>query len=217
MPNHTASVTLALALTVSFSGSLSEAKEKTPPKTIVSAIHAEAPKAGSIEDALHIRKASGTVELTRNVTRAKLTIDLYRGGKKVHSESSSVGVQPGQAAGVVRFVVQVIDLDYLPLGGGKKGHCRIVTTQELGKAITSTRTWDVAKDVFGGPMNGFGFQQFGPAASSATDAPLFSMIVATRPDVNGREAMHGGSTVEGVVRENQANDVLIARLVFESE
>jgi hypothetical protein len=216
MPHRTVPLTLCLALTTFLTASPSKADEKTPPKTIARAIHAEGSKAGSIEDTLHIRKASGTLELNRKVTRARLTIDLYRGGKKVRSESSSVSVQPAQAADVVRFTVQVIDLDYLPLGGGKKGHCRIVMTQELGTHITSTYTKDVAKDVFGGPMNSFGFQQFGPAAGSATVAPLFSMVVATRPDANGQTGIHGGGTVEGVVQENQANDVLIARLVFGS-
>ncbi|WP_435016228.1 hypothetical protein TA3x_003792 [Tundrisphaera sp. TA3] len=191
------------------------ADEPTPVPPLARSVHAEKPEAGSIEDALHIRKASGTVELREKVASASLKIDLYRDGKKVDSRSQSAGLLPVQATTRARFSVQVIDLDYLPLGGMKKGHCRMLLTLDLGELISSGSS-DVPKDVFGGRLNSSGFQPFRPAAGSANEAPLFYMILDIRPDEGGRAVQRSGLSIEEVIRNNSHSDVLVATLVADA-
>jgi hypothetical protein len=185
----------------------SGAPGEEPSRPIARSIRVELPKLGSLEDALHIRKCSGSYELKTKARSVKLVIDLYREGKKVDSHAFSVGDHRGAESG--EFSVQVIDLDFIPLGDGKKGHHRIQYALSLGTTAGSTK-WDVPKSVFEAD-GAFGSHEFRPEAGTATSAPLFPMILKVR----GNGGIASGRNAEDVVARNNHNDLLIATLVVE--
>jgi hypothetical protein len=178
-----------------------------PAKPIAKSIRIEQPKLGSLEDTLHIRKCSGSYELNAPARRISLAIDLYREGKKIDSHSFAVGDQEGAVSG--EFSVQVIDLDFLPLGDGEKGHHRIQYALSLGRTRGALK-WDVPKSVFEAD-GAFGNHAFRPEAGTATSTPLFPMILKTRRN----SGISSGGSVEEVIERNKHSDILIAILVIE--
>lgn len=186
--------------------------EPAPPKGLAKSIRVEFPKAGSVENVLHIRKGSGTFALSRKVSNAALVIDLYRDGAKVKSDEIGLaGLDESSGS----FSVHVIDLDYLPLGGPQPGHVRIQASLEMGNT-TGVKSFDVAKKVFGGAMNSHGSQAHTPDVATGNDAPLFYLIPDARPDERGGITQAGGNArPERIAAMNKTSDVLVARLVVD--
>lgn len=158
-----------------------------------------------LENALHIRKRTGRVELNRQVGEVRLNLAFYRGGKKIYDENLEFGVDRG--AREVSFSIYIIDLDYLPLQDGKQGHSRIVAGCRLG-GTKSERTFDLPKSVFDCSDN-FGGSSLTIEHGSDTTVPLFTMFV-----LKGLRVISSGDTVDQIVRENSAHDLMIATLIL---
>jgi hypothetical protein len=182
-------------------------------KTLVKSIRAETTGQGSIEEALHIRKASGTFELNDKIPTARLAIEMYRNGEKV-TTSEGIGLRgiPEQMTAAGIFSVQVIDLDYLKLGEPKPGHLRYVISLGLNQVVAGT-TFDVPKGTFGGEGTS-GVSAFNVAAGTEDEAPLGVMTLAARPDASGGHTIHGaGVTIADTVAASKHNDILVVKLV----
>jgi hypothetical protein len=163
------------------------------------------PRFDGVEEALHIISKSGTLELAAPRSRATLEIEGYKDGQQLPLVQA-VGVE-SRAAGTYRFTVQIIDMDYLTLGDGKKGHSRLLVklgvNDEIGShAMSSPR--DVPKDMldFSKMTSGAPFK---PKASTEDRVPLFWMIGNTN-DVKS------GQTPEEVVRANPHGDLAIVSI-----
>jgi hypothetical protein len=162
------------------------------------------PEFGSIAEPLHIVQKSGLIELSADVSKAKIEIEHYREGKKLPVSYESLGVSPGKGANDgdrIRFAVSCVDTDFLPLGDSKKEHCRLLLKLMVG-GVAGTTTHDVPKKEcdFSQMTNGGGF---GPKASSRERIPLLWMI-------DGRTAsVIGGTSPEDVVKRNPKGDLVI--------
>jgi hypothetical protein len=185
------------------------------PTHLAKSIQVESSQPGSLEAALGVRSVSGALELTKEVHRGTLVLDLYHDGKKVHTESGAIDVGKNNSATRWGFIVQVIDLDVLPLKDGKPGQFRVVSTLRSGGSVMSRKA-DVAKDVF--PLgNAFGQSTFNTNLSSSAEVPLFTMILNVRPDGKGHTTMNGGGTIEETLRSNANSDLLIARFLVPND
>jgi hypothetical protein len=198
---------LVLALACCGLADLSRADDR--PTHLAKSIRVETSQPGSLEAALGVRSMSGTLELTDGVDVGSLAVDFYRDGKKVRTESGFLGLGPEGAATRWEFVVQVIDLDVLPLKDGKPGHFRVISTLRSGSSAMTHKA-DIAKDIFPlGTVSGQG--HFAPGASSVTEAPLSVLILNVRPDEKWDPGISSGGTIEETLRLNPRSDLLIVR------
>ena len=167
------------------------------------------PDVGDVASILHIIKRSGEVQFRGPVGKAALKLELYKDGKRLNFRAEAglidmtgVDQKPDKA----RFSVQIADLDYLPLGGGEKGRCRLQMNLQLGLPNPGgvSGAEDVPKSMM--DLSGLtGFGSFPPAASSATEVPLFYLIGNTHNVI-------GADTPAEVVAKNEKADVLIVSL-----
>jgi hypothetical protein len=116
------------------------------PNITVKNITLKKPEYDSFAEVLHITQASGTVELSDAASVAAfIEIDVYRKGKKLPTVLGGLGSSDGTSKGDrIRFAANVIDMDYLTLGDGKKDHCRLQLKVSIGNPSAST-TLDVPK------------------------------------------------------------------------
>lgn len=185
-----------------------------PSKPLAKAIRFEFQQPGSLESALGVRRASGSIETTRAIGKGRLVVDLYHMGKIVATESIGLGVSPRASETRWEFVVQVIDLDILRLGDGKPGHSRFILTLKAADSFASTKR-DVAKDVF--PIGGdSGGSAFNVKASSTATAPLGFLILKTRPDKSGNLSISGAGTIEQALEGNPNGDLAVVRFVLDN-
>ncbi|HVC94229.1 MAG TPA: hypothetical protein VND64_11090 [Pirellulales bacterium] len=101
--------------------------------------------------------------------------------------------------------MNLIDTDFLTLGDGKKGHCRLHMKLSIsggGRSTIATTMLDVPKEECDlSKMTGG--SDFGPEASNKDRIPLFWMI-------DSRTASRiGGNTPEAVVKNNPKGDLAI--------
>ncbi len=176
------------------------------PGSPVQDIRHKAPDFDSFADALHIIQKSGTIDLSGDMPSAKIEIELYREGKKLATRLESLGVASERNFDCIRFAVNLIDTDFLTLGDGKKGHCRLhmkLSISGSGISTNATTTLDVPKEEcdLSKMTGGSGF--FGPEASTKDRIPLFWMI-------DSRTAsLISGNTPEAVVKNNPKGDLAI--------
>lgn len=162
------------------------------------------PEFDSLADALHIIQKSGTIDLSADVPTAQLEIELYRDGKKLATKLESLGVRAGDSEvdkHRIRFALNVVDTDFLTLGDGKKGHCRLQMKLTAG-AVTGTNTLDVPKKECNlSKMTTGG--SFGPKASTKDRIPVLWMI-------DSRTAsLMSGNAPEAVVKNNPKGNLAI--------
>jgi hypothetical protein len=172
--------------------------------SLVKNIEHKEPDFDSFAEALHVIQKSGTIELSSDMPPARIVVELYREGKKLATRLESVGVGPGASEGnndQIRFAVNLIDTDFLTLGDGKKGHCRLLMKLSIGNA-TSKTTLDFPKEKCDlSKMTGGG--GFGPNASTKDRIPVFWMI-------DSRTAsLISGNTPEAVIKNNPKGDLAI--------
>lgn len=161
---------------------------------------------GDLAQALDIRKIAGAYELTIVSSHYRLRLDFYQRGKQVVGSTQSLAYEgpAGQGSNSGRFAFHLIDLDRLPLGGGKPGHVRIHAQVAFGKNGVGTR-WEIPKSVFD-CSEGLCIQAFNPEAGTKSEVPLFHAIARTST-IRG-----GGYTPAEVVRMNPDADVLVGVL-----
>src|SRR3954469_2236030 len=82
------------------------------------------PGLNDLAPVLHIDQYQGRVELTSGFRGCKLVLSAYKDGKPADlpDAESDLGAE-AETSSTLRYGVQVVDLDYLPLGGAKKSHC----------------------------------------------------------------------------------------------
>jgi hypothetical protein len=156
--------------------------------------------------ALHIQKRSGEVELTRKAESWAVRFDFYKDGIKTKTMTEArLGWANGAEAG--KFSLQAVDLDYLPLKGSKKDHCRVecrLSVTDVSGSATHGMTQDIPKSLFDfskGPGGG----SFAATASSKTEVPLFWLITDSSKVV-------GRHTVEEVLQSNPKGNLVIVTL-----
>jgi len=169
------------------------------------------PEFGDLYSLLHVRKYSGTFALQGNVSEVGFRIDFYKNGRK--TSESFAGAwngfkEPRPASG--RFSVQVADLDYLPLAGGKKGMLRFDVALTILDKGTSSLSWehDIPKAVFDPSRSTRGGGTFSGEASEKGGIPLFWKLAQDGTNVGT------GNTPDDVLKENPAADILIAYLLY---
>lgn len=115
--------------------------------SLVQNITHKEPEFDSLAESLNIIQKSGTVDLSGEAPPVKIEVQLYKKGKKLATRLESVGVAAGSSKNNkhrIRFAVNFMDTDFLTLGDGKQGHCRLLMKLRSG-AATSTTTLDVPK------------------------------------------------------------------------
>src|SRR5690242_7852617 len=90
----------------------------------------------SLDEALHLIRNSGTLKLSAPRRKGMIEIEPYKDGKKQPMVRGG-GIET-EASGDIRFTLQVIDMDYLTLGDGKKGHCRLYSKLLIGSSFAAT-------------------------------------------------------------------------------
>lgn len=165
---------------------------------------------GDLSHVLKIREVSGEYRLTQKATEVRLRLDFYKKGEKLEDWTRKFGraTTPELAADSGQVAVQIVNLDYLPLGEAKPGHHRISMQVTLDKE-TSSMSFDIPKTAFD-VSEVYALQAFRAKDESTTQAPLFHIIGGGVGTVRG-----GGRTAEEVVRDNPEGDVLVATLEFE--
>lgn len=170
--------------------------------SLVKDITHKQPEFDSFAEALHIIQKSGSIDLSAEVPVARIEIELYKAGRKLTSRFESLGVSPGTSKSEndrIQFALNFIDTDFLTLGDGKPGHCRLLMKLKAGN-VTSTTTHDVSKTVcdFSKLTNGGGF---GPKAATKDRIPAFWMIDSQTA------SLIGGNTPEAVAKNNPKGDM----------
>lgn len=163
---------------------------------------------------LHVYKQSGAAPFPVPVQKAQLRIDFYRAGRPLKNQTVNGGLIDvtgiARKADAVRFSLQAADLDYLPLGGGEKGSCRVQLALQLISAGGESALGGVggSEDV---PKTVFDFSRvrsgsaFPASAASATEVPLFYMLANTDTAV-------GADAVADVLAKNPTADVAVVSL-----
>ncbi len=162
---------------------------------------------------LHIYKQSGVVHFAGPINKAGLKLTFYKAGRRVNQNIDAglwdvAGIAEKMAG--ARFSLQIADLDYLPLAGGKKDSCRYQINFQFISAASGaltgggSATADVPKDVFDFGQ-GNSASTLGGETGSATELPLFYVLSNTNEFV-------GANTVDDVVAKNNKADILIVSL-----
>src|SRR5262245_8188129 len=98
------------------------------PEIVAQEIRLKPAEFDSFTDVLRVIQRSGTVELSHASSAAAfIEVDMYSKGKKVEEPLKPLGSSDHtRKSDRVRFALNVVDMDYLTLGDGKKGHCRLL-------------------------------------------------------------------------------------------
>jgi hypothetical protein len=121
---------------------------------------------------LHIEKYRGTVKLNGGFRTCALALAAYKGGKRVDLPDARTDLLGGaETACTLTYGVQVVDLDYLPLGGAKKGHCRMRLAFRHPDGSLAWLERDVPKDLLDlSKCSNMGFNE---RAATSKEVPLF--------------------------------------------
>lgn len=176
-------------------------------KTLATKITHREEDIGDVAALLHIHKQMCEVELQlKPLTTLGADVEVYKDGQKTKTYVGSSGSvdKPKRA----KVSLLAADLDYLPLAGGHKNHCRMKLTggvfSDHGKAQGSSEI-DVPKEVFDfRRVNCQG--DFAIEAGSATEMPLFYF------GVNRSDGTIGANTVAELFKKNPKGDFLIVYL-----
>ena len=113
------------------------------PEIVVTDIKLKPKEFESFAEVLHVTQKSGTLELI-GAHRAFIEIDMYKNGKKLPNVVKSLGSHDPRNVDRIQFALNVVDMDYLALGDGKKRHCRLHLKLTVGK-VGSSSTLDIPK------------------------------------------------------------------------
>jgi hypothetical protein len=150
---------------------------------------------------LHIEKYRGRVELTSGFTNCKLVLAGYKDGKPAALPDAEADLMAqAETNCTLRYGVQVVDLDYLPLGGAKKNHCRMHFAFQLPDGSTAGLDRDIPKGLF--DVSKCSNLRFTERAATAKEAPLFWLKqggTIPGPDVAGKDEVVSKYTKDGAV------------------
>src|SRR5689334_22069780 len=81
---------------------------------------------GDLAEVRRIQQLRGKAELNSGFNNVTLVLAAYKDGKKVDLSDREIPLFGAyETTGTISYAVQMVDLDFLPLGDGKKGHCRL--------------------------------------------------------------------------------------------
>jgi len=113
------------------------------------------------------------------------------------------------------FAIQVVDLDYLSLGGGKAGHWRLIAKLKFAGAVSTARR-DIAKDKFDfDRMSQHVDGPFDPTDETPREFPLF-FILYPKPDANKEVTIRAGRPSQ-LIKQIPDASLLIVQMVFEDD
>jgi hypothetical protein len=163
------------------------------------------PGAGDLATVLQVYQTGCEIELGAVPERAALGVKLefYKKGRKADfTLPCPTHQRPGGFPRRIRISLLAVDLDYLPLAGGKKGHYRVHVCENI--SGRSCGVEDVPKEVFD-------FSQIrtssvlSVADGSPTEVPLFFVAAQTGISTDA-------NTVQQVIEDYKEGDLLIAYL-----
>ncbi|MFL5241974.1 MAG: hypothetical protein ACJ8FY_07685 [Gemmataceae bacterium] len=130
---------------------------------------------GDLAQVLRIEQMEGKVELNSGFNNVTLVLAAYQDGKKVELSDSEMPLLASyETTGTISYAVNIVDLDFLPVGHGKKGHCRLRISFRMPDDSTMALEKDVPKTVIDlSQSSNLSFTEF---ASSSREAPLLWMI-----------------------------------------
>lgn len=185
--------------------------DKKEPEHIAREITMIQPEFGDTAQILHIIKKELEVKLVEERGKCSLLVDAYKNGKRVGVDFLlGLGLNDRMSSGKkdqIAILVQVADLNYLPLLDAKKDHCRVLLKVGYGSNGSSTSS---DREV---PMSTFDFSKansgsvFGAKQSSSNEVPLLWLATGKGGIING------GNTVAAVVQGNE--EVAIFKLLLE--
>jgi uncharacterized protein (TIGR03067 family) len=166
------------------------------------------PGPDDVAPVLHIERYRVRVELTRGFRSCKLVVDVYKDGKPVGlpDHEAELAAEAGTAC-TLRYGVQVVDLDYLPLGGGKRNHCRMRFTLRQPDGATSALERDVPKDLI--DLSQCSNVRFTERAATDDEVPLFWLKAGGT--IPGRDVPTKDQVIS---RWSKDGSILIASLRF---
>lgn len=162
---------------------------------------------GDLGPLLRIKQLEGYVELNSGFTNMSLVVDAYKEGKPVELPDSHVSLRGASldTSGKIRYAAQVVDLDFLPLADGKKGHCRLRLTFFLPEGAKVSVERDIPKDVIDlSRSSDFAFTE---VASTNQEVPLLWSRT-------GRKTALQAKTKDDVIKEHQEGAILLLTLRF---
>jgi hypothetical protein len=155
---------------------------------------------GDLAQVLRIKQLEGKVQLNRGFHNVTLVFAFYKDGKKVDLPQSEEGLFGSyESSGVIGYAVQMVDLDFLPLGDGKKGHCRLRAAFRMPDESTVSLEKDIPKSTI--DLTRSSSFRFTELASTEREVPLLWLKT-------GREFPLNLKTMEQVMEKAKEGSLL---------
>lgn len=161
---------------------------------------------GDLAEVLRIQQLRGKAELNSGFNNVTLVLAAYKDGKKVDLPSSEIPLFGAyETSGTISYTVQIVDLDFLPLGDGKKGHCRLHTSFRWPDGSSGSVERDIPKSTI--DLTKCSNLTFTETASEGREVPLFWLLT-------GEEVSLNLKTREQVLKKVQKGNLLFFTLRF---
>lgn len=127
---------------------------------------------GDLAEVLRIQQLEGKAELNSGFRDVTLVLAAYKDGRSVDlpgAEAPLFSEYP--TTGTISYAAQIVDLDFLPLGDGKKGHCRLHVSFRWPDGSSGRVERDIPKSVI--DLSRSSNLTFTEVASKGREIPLF--------------------------------------------
>jgi hypothetical protein len=159
-----------------------------------------------LAEVLRIQQLQGKVELNSGFTNVTLVLAAYKDGKSVDLPGSEIPLFGAyETSGTISYAVQIVDLDFLPLGDGKKAHCRLHFSFRWPDGSSGSVERDIPKKVI--DLSKSSNLTFTEAASEGRQVPLFWLLTGGEIPLNLK-------TPEQVRQKVQKGNFLLLTLRF---
>jgi hypothetical protein len=166
----------------------------------------KAPRLGDLAEVLRIQQLHGKAELKGGFNNVTLVLAAYKDGKQADLPGREIPLFGAyETYGTIAYAVQIVDLDFLPLGGGKKGHCRLHFSFRWPDGSSASAERDIPKSVI--DLSRCSNLTFTEAASAGRAVPLFWLL-------NGGKIPLDVKTTEQVLQKVDKGDILLVTLRF---
>ncbi len=206
-------VTGAGVVTIGYGKAPTPDVKPTAPEPAAAKVVLKAVDLDDVASILHIYKQSGKVHFPAPIKKAGLKVAFYKAGKLMKQLAVDGGLMDVSAIAekveAAQFFLQIAELDYLPLGGGNKGSCRMqlnlqLDTDRVGGGGGVGSTHDIPKGDFD-LSHIVSVGTFPAEPASTTETPLFYLLANTNTSV-------AANTVAEVLAKNDKADVAIVSL-----
>ena len=157
---------------------------------------------------LRITQIRGKAQLNTGYRNVTLVLAAYKDGKLVEMPDSEARLlNSHETRGTIEYAVDIVDLDFLPLGSGKKGHCRLRASFAWPDGSSGWAERDIPKSIID-LAGSTGKMAFTEAASAGREVPLLWFV-------GGREVPLTAETREQVLERAKAGPLLFVTLRFD--